>query len=484
MNNTEKASYWYFTITAIGMASVYIITNYSLWLDELSAVAAISLPVKKYINFLIYDPHPPLYLLTLKIWSFIFGMSERAVRLLSYVSVLASLLIIIKYAKKHLSPTAFSSVTVFYTSSWLFVFFAQEARGYSLMLLFSALATVFYLRTLDESSDNRDFTAYCLALFTLSLTHYFGIMYAGILILISIFQNRKSIKALWLILTGASSLLWVFFQFLYGALTAHTGKSWVTVNGYQDSVFILTQTFFPQIKTFLVPIFSNRLPALQYIIAYSAIAITAILYIFFFKYETKETKRKALSLLTILTCFEIIVILIDYHIPLSFPRHFIVLLPAISILFGIIINSIRNNGFRYAFAITLFLGFSSQYNSLSEVKRKAAPYENYISAASFMQREEFNSYNKYYHVENSFQPEFKKGRASYYLNKNTTISPVNIIEITKASQPFCILFLHPRTPYNEIMEKYRKEGITINIYQPEQSSNYGTYVIYSLRKTD
>lgn len=104
--------------------------NQSLWLDEaISANVAKNYSYQNIITqFSVTDFHPPLYYLTLKSWSSIFGYSEIGMRSLSVVfSLLTITLVFLHFG---FWPTILLALNP------LYLYYSQEARMYSMVSFF------------------------------------------------------------------------------------------------------------------------------------------------------------------------------------------------------------------------------------------------------------------------------------------------------------------------------------------------------------
>lgn len=149
--------------------------NYSYWQDELVSAAAIKANWSElYRIWIIPDTAPPLYATLLKAWSWIWGEQERTLRALSLACTLLSL--IITAWARHNSSTVRAVITILFLGlSPTLVGHAQEARNYALTLLLSTLLTASYTSDNPRKPTKLQQTA---AALLLSLTHYFGLIFA------------------------------------------------------------------------------------------------------------------------------------------------------------------------------------------------------------------------------------------------------------------------------------------------------------------
>lgn len=113
--------------------------NQSLWLDEaISVNVANNYSYEEIVTeFSKSDFHPPLYYLSLKSWSSIFGRSEMGIRMLSVLFSLGSIYIVFLLAGKW--PALLLAVNP------LFLYYSQEARMYS-MVSFLLIVAVYFFR--------------------------------------------------------------------------------------------------------------------------------------------------------------------------------------------------------------------------------------------------------------------------------------------------------------------------------------------------
>jgi len=117
-------------IIFISLALRLISLNQSLWLDE--AISANVVKNYSYQNivtqFSINDFHPPLFYLTLKSWTSVFGLSEVGLRSMSVLFSLITIFLVYKYFG------FWSSILL--SLNPLYLYYSQEARMYSMVTLF------------------------------------------------------------------------------------------------------------------------------------------------------------------------------------------------------------------------------------------------------------------------------------------------------------------------------------------------------------
>lgn len=155
------------------------------WLDELATVVHFANPEVPFERLLTEvlptDNSPPLYYLTLYVWSSLFGQSEQATRSLSVVFGVAAVFspFVLRGPAASLRRTLLLSALI--ACSYAAIFYSQEARAYSLLILLSALATFTFVNidsALARSEGIAKSDLLWLLVFSvlLAYTHYFGFL--------------------------------------------------------------------------------------------------------------------------------------------------------------------------------------------------------------------------------------------------------------------------------------------------------------------
>ncbi|HKA56094.1 MAG TPA: glycosyltransferase family 39 protein [Candidatus Binatia bacterium] len=154
---------------------VYDLAGESLWRDEVWSIDFARLDIPHLLDRLrSSDVHPPLYYLLLHYWLILWGESEFATRMLSVL--FGSLAIIWSYlvAARLFNPTAGVLTALLVTASAFQVYYAREARGYSLVAFLTLLSYFFFTPCLQD----KHWTAkggYVAATVLLLYTHVYGV---------------------------------------------------------------------------------------------------------------------------------------------------------------------------------------------------------------------------------------------------------------------------------------------------------------------
>ena len=147
----------------------------SLWYDETVTASLVRLPFDEFLRALPdSETAPPLYYVLAWIWARVFGSSDLALR--SFSAVIGTLVVPAAFlaARELVSRRTGTLVALFATVSPLLVWYSQEARAYSLLVLLSTLSVYGFARVWEAPSPRRVFfwaAVSCLAV----TTYYFAI---------------------------------------------------------------------------------------------------------------------------------------------------------------------------------------------------------------------------------------------------------------------------------------------------------------------
>ena len=154
---------------------IYELGTESLWLDEvisvnfskgsLTSIIAESGPARN---------NPPLYWLLLHYWMGWFGSSEVAVRSLSAIFGIGSILVIYLVGRELFGQKIGLIASFLATISQFHIFYSQEARNYALLLFLSLLSYLFFIKILKRDRKSY-YLGYFLANLLLGYTHVYGL---------------------------------------------------------------------------------------------------------------------------------------------------------------------------------------------------------------------------------------------------------------------------------------------------------------------
>ncbi len=144
-NSSKNTLLGYVFVLGVGTLAVALripeLSSKGLWLDEAYSVVVARLPFTEMLATLWGDATPPAYYVLLKAWMWLFGSSEAAVRALSVTFSIAGIALMGLLAFRFFSLRIASIVALMLAFTPMHVYYAQEARMYSLLaLLGTALA--------------------------------------------------------------------------------------------------------------------------------------------------------------------------------------------------------------------------------------------------------------------------------------------------------------------------------------------------------
>lgn len=322
--------------------------------DELWSLGAVQRAYGPLLTFVLgQDNHPPLYYLIIKSWSLIAGNNLASVRILSYLFALLTLLLFALFFRRS-SPLIFIAPLLLLATNPLFTYYATMVRPYAFMVLLAALAVLsnLELRTIiPDRSQPRSLQASHTSLglqaifygscLLLGLTHYYGCLYALILLAFEFLGRRISPSRLPSIIVGSLLFLWPLLQLYFGSLDRQIdSNSWVKVVPVVSTLNNALMGLFPAVLV-------SRQPA--YLFSFALlICLAAIVF------KPQLAKRLAGGdwirsafnhpagyLAMSVICVYLASLIADLRVPFSTPYYFLVGLPAVAILFAFAADSMR-----------------------------------------------------------------------------------------------------------------------------------------------
>jgi len=157
----------------------YQLGHESLWLDEGYTVSTIDRSVASIPLEAARGNQGPLYFVILKFWTTLFGTGELALRMPSAIFGIISVLLTYRLGAALFDRRAAIIAASLSAVSLFQIFYSQEARPYSLLLLFSLLSFLSFVEVLQHNS-----TKWYVLLFVsnvcVAYTHAFGLATIGI----------------------------------------------------------------------------------------------------------------------------------------------------------------------------------------------------------------------------------------------------------------------------------------------------------------
>ncbi|MCL6754807.1 glycosyltransferase family 39 protein [Nostoc sp. CCCryo 231-06] len=172
--NQRWSRYYLFVLIVIILGvflRFFLLTKQSLWYDEgltlsLTDASTLQETIEKVRTVKNSDRFQPLYFMVLFLWRQMFGESEFALRSLSALLGIGSIIAVFFtalriYGKKH----ALWSLIIITFSSFC-VYYSQEARIYALAIFISSLQLYFFSAALVKNEDNQGISIWLFSIFT------------------------------------------------------------------------------------------------------------------------------------------------------------------------------------------------------------------------------------------------------------------------------------------------------------------------------
>jgi mannosyltransferase len=169
----------------------------SVWLDELASTRVVLDSFTALLRVVATDPHPPFYAVVMFVWVHLFGDSEISIRVLPLVFGLLTIALTARLAAAYGGPRAGPVAAFVLAISPPHIWYSQEARQYSLLLLLVTSCT-WVFHKLRQSPSARWYVFYAIVAFCVVFTHYFAITYLAAFTLLAFPDRRLRARMLWI----------------------------------------------------------------------------------------------------------------------------------------------------------------------------------------------------------------------------------------------------------------------------------------------
>ncbi len=326
------------------------------WRDEAFTIL-LSKKSLLHITFLTAkDFNPPLYYFFLHIWIKIFPPTEIYSRLFSLLLFCISAYFFQLILEKNLKMKGIKLeiYTLFFIFNPLLLYYAFEARMYSLLTLLTLSSTYFFLDKKDKSL--------IISLTLLLYTHYFSLFYLLSLILYVLYSEKGHTKKI--IWKKIKPLIISFFMFApWGifVLTQHTGASdrfWIEKLNTHDLINLPALLFSGYEKGWHLEF--------KHLTALSIFLYLLLFYSFTQKYKNSEIKSVKLFRFIFFIPI-ILVLLITFFVkPIFYNRYLIFTVPYLLFLLILSFERIRLRTLSIFLILTIF--YISVYYDKKQVK--------------------------------------------------------------------------------------------------------------------
>jgi hypothetical protein len=148
----------------------------SIWNDEIFSTRVWLGFSRRTLAWMAYDTHPPLYHLVMLLWVSVFGDSALSIRALPLLCSAASVYWMGRVATYLVGPVGGMLAAALLALSGASIFYAQEARSYSLVILLLLLMSESFLRYV-RGGDRRAFNRLVLCSLLCAATHVYAFLF-------------------------------------------------------------------------------------------------------------------------------------------------------------------------------------------------------------------------------------------------------------------------------------------------------------------
>lgn len=316
---------------------LYHLGYHNLWYDEVITLIKISSP-----NILqIWNP--PLYYIILAGWVKIFGFSEVSLRFPSLLFSLVCVPVIYLLGKELFNKSAGIFASFITALSPFQLWYAQEARSYSLLVFLGLLSSYFQYLFINRGQNK--FLYWCIAFAILGIyTHPYYILFiiSQLICCVICMRKRWSVKML------IASLL-VPLSFI-----PIMQRSWIRLSAVMKNYWIST----PSWKSLLISIENFNLGYNSHLLTYFTFNILSLI---IFVMAIWSVKKKAISRKGAIFCFSLFILPLLFAltfsrliIPIYFDRGLIISTPFYYLILGLGISAFRKKLLRFLVVIFTF----------------------------------------------------------------------------------------------------------------------------------
>lgn len=215
----------------------------NIWFDESYSVAISNHSFSEIWNIGGNDVHPVFYYIMLKIVSLIFGNNILVFRLFSIVPIVILSILGITHIRKDYGERTgiiFSFLTLFLP---IIAAYSSEIRMYTWVMLFVTITAIYANRIYKNELSIKNWVIFALFSLLSAYTHYYGLMFAGIInviLFIYLLKNRKEKNKdlkIFIIQAIVECLLYVpWLYYFIKQLTSVGGGYWIKLE-FPDTLY-------------------------------------------------------------------------------------------------------------------------------------------------------------------------------------------------------------------------------------------------------
>lgn len=215
----------------------------NIWFDESYSVAISNHSFSEIWNIGGNDVHPVFYYIMLKIVSLIFGNNILVFRLFSIVPIVVLSILGITHIRKDYGERTgiiFSFLTLFLP---IIASYSSEIRMYTWVMLFVTITAIYANRIYKDELSIKNWVIFALFSLLSAYTHYYGLMFAGIInviLFIYLLKNRKEKNKdlkIFILQAVVECLLYVpWLYYFIKQLTSVGGGYWIKLE-FPDTLY-------------------------------------------------------------------------------------------------------------------------------------------------------------------------------------------------------------------------------------------------------
>ena len=284
----KNSAYYFLIVFIIHLCFKSLYLDYcGFWFDEVHCVYFSEQHWGHIKHVAEWDINPPLYIYFTYIWRNLFGISEYSIRFACVLfSSLAAGMVFIFSARFFNKTTAFIATLIFSASSTI-LFFAHEARSYSL-ILFLVLCSSWLFLSLLEKKNKWHLLLLAITNFLLIYTHYFiGFLFLFQWVIVLIVYKKDFFK----------QLLYAYLITLALSLWRFTYKTILVIFNHEKD-FWLPKTGLYELKSAFYDYFNNRNTLIFYVI----LTVIILIHLFYTKVFSKNSRMENIRLMYLLFC--------------------------------------------------------------------------------------------------------------------------------------------------------------------------------------
>lgn len=214
MKNNERIGLLIVMLLAVALRAPGLTTR-SVWLDEYTSIEVASKPFLDIVTGSGFNSHtPPFYYALLHIWLVPFSADEFGLRLFSLVVDLANVMLVFLIFSRQFSPGAGRIAGLFVALSPYAIYYAQEGRMYSLLVLLVLITYAIALRIRAGRAKLPLFAGFFVVAVAGMYTHYYyALSLFAIVVATTRFArtDKRTLTLLWgtALLIGIAFLPWL-----------------------------------------------------------------------------------------------------------------------------------------------------------------------------------------------------------------------------------------------------------------------------------